>query len=256
MYVFLKRMSYPSRLIDLEVFFGIETSVISRIVSKVLDILYEFRGILHWDHHRLTKETLTMYAEAIVSKKAPLNCVVGFIDGTVRPIARPTRYQRSTYNGHKRVHALKFQSVSAPDGMIIHLSGPYVGRRHDTRMLRESKLSEALSKHMRLGDSTFVIYGDPAYGLENHIISPFRGANLTKPQELFNKRMSRVRVSVEWCFGSVLSNWAFIDFKKNLKVFLQPIGKLYVVAVLLQNFLTCYNGNMCSKSQRSCSFSS
>ncbi|KAL9977147.1 hypothetical protein ACROYT_G014520 [Oculina patagonica] len=33
------------------------------------------------------------------------------MDGTVRPIARPGERQRVLYNGHKRVHALKFQSV-------------------------------------------------------------------------------------------------------------------------------------------------
>ena len=28
------------------------------------------------------------------------------------------------YNGHKRIHALKFQSVVAPNGMIANLYGP------------------------------------------------------------------------------------------------------------------------------------
>ena len=48
----------------------------------------------------------------------------GFVDGTVRPIARPGEYQRVLYNGYKRVHALKFQSVVAPNGMIANLHGP------------------------------------------------------------------------------------------------------------------------------------
>ena len=46
------------------------------------------------------------------------------MDGTVRPIARPGEHQRVLYNGHKRVHALKFQSVVAPNGMIANLYGP------------------------------------------------------------------------------------------------------------------------------------
>src|SRR4051812_37404856 len=47
-------------------------------------------------------------------------------------------------------------------------------------------------------------------------------------QEEFNRRMSLVRVSVEWCFGKVLQYFAFIDYKKNLKVFHQPVGMLYI----------------------------
>ena len=46
------------------------------------------------------------------------------MDGTVRPICRPEENQRSVYNGHKRVHALKFQSIALPNGLIGHLFGP------------------------------------------------------------------------------------------------------------------------------------
>ena len=39
---------------------------------------------------------------------------------------------RVLYNGHKRVHAIKFQSVVAPNGLIANLFGPVEGRRHDS----------------------------------------------------------------------------------------------------------------------------
>jgi hypothetical protein len=42
----------------------------------------------------------------------------------VRPICRPGKYQRQVYNGHKRVHALKYQSVVAANGLIVHMHGP------------------------------------------------------------------------------------------------------------------------------------
>ena len=48
-----------------------------------------------------------------------------FFDGTVRPICRPgTVNQRLLYNGHKRIHGIKFQSVVTPDGMIANMYGP------------------------------------------------------------------------------------------------------------------------------------
>ena len=45
----------------------------------------------------------------------------------MRAISRPGKDQRLVYNGHKRVHALKFQSVSLLNGIIANLFGP-VGR--------------------------------------------------------------------------------------------------------------------------------
>ena len=56
----------------------------------------------------------------------------GFLDGTVRPIAWPIHNQHHVYNGHKRVHALKFQGLMVPNGVIVHLARPWVGRRHDS----------------------------------------------------------------------------------------------------------------------------
>lgn len=44
------------------------------------------------------------------------------------------------YNGHKRVHSMKFQSVALPNGLISNLAGPYEGKHHDSMMLNESGL--------------------------------------------------------------------------------------------------------------------
>ena len=56
------------------------------------------------------------------------------MDGTVRPICKPKHDQRAVYNENKRVHALKFQSVVAANGMIANLFGPVERRRHDSRI--------------------------------------------------------------------------------------------------------------------------
>ena len=67
---------------------------------------------------------LKNYTEAVFNKGAALRNWFGFVDGTVRPIPRPDENQRVVYNGHKRVHGLKFQSVVIPNGLIAHLYGP------------------------------------------------------------------------------------------------------------------------------------
>ena len=44
---------------------------------------------------------------------------------------------------------------------------------------------------------------------------------------------------MEWVFGDITSYFAFLDFKKNLKVGLSPVGKMYAVCALLRNAITC-----------------
>ena len=54
--------------------------------------------------------------------------------------------QRAVYDGHKRVHSLKCQSVVAPNGMIANLFCPVEGRRHDAAMLTMSGLLDELQQ--------------------------------------------------------------------------------------------------------------
>ena len=61
---------------------------------------------------------------AISASGALLKNCFGFVERTVRPICRPGRNQRVVYNGHKRVHSLKFQSVFLPNGIMGNIYGP------------------------------------------------------------------------------------------------------------------------------------
>ena len=50
----------------------------------------------------------------------------------------------------------------------------------------------------------------------------------------FSKYMSSVRAAIEWIFGNVLNDFEFVDFKKNLKMGLSSVGKMYIVCGLAQ----------------------
>ena len=54
----------------------------------------------------------------------PLKNCIGFIDGTMRAICTPVYDQETTYNGHKQKDAEKFQSVMAPNGVIVAVHSP------------------------------------------------------------------------------------------------------------------------------------
>ena len=72
----------------------------------------------------LQPQHLEKYAQEIHREGAALNNCRAFIDGTLRRICYPGENQRVMYNGHKRVHGIKFQSVVTADGMIASLYGP------------------------------------------------------------------------------------------------------------------------------------
>ena len=106
--------------------FGRSISELCYITNKMVDILHNKYGHLltSFEQAWLDPCMLKRYADAIHDKGAALDNCWGFIDGTVRPICRPQMNQKTVYNGHKRVHALKFQSVVASNGLIANLFGP------------------------------------------------------------------------------------------------------------------------------------
>ena len=122
----LKRFAYPCRYGDMIPLFGRLVLVICMITNHVLDFIYSNHSqlITEWNNSLLSPNLLEVYANAVHKKGAALQNCFGFIDGTVLPIAKPGVNQRIVYNGHKRVHSLKFQSVVIPNGMIAHLYGP------------------------------------------------------------------------------------------------------------------------------------
>ena len=106
----LKRFAYPCRYSDMVHCFGRPVPVLSMAANAVTNFVFDTHGhlITDWNPIILHLQALLQYSQAIRAKGAPLNNCFGFIDGTVRPISRPGRNQRIVYNGHKRVHALKF----------------------------------------------------------------------------------------------------------------------------------------------------
>lgn len=155
------------------------------------------------------------------------------------------------YNGHKRVRALKFQSVAIPNGLIANLYGPVEGLRHDAGMFKESGLLNILQREARTPrGEPLCLYGDPAYPLRPQLMDPYRDADVlvvTPEMRAFNTAMSEVRVSVEWLFGDIAEYFKFIDYKKNLKLGMSAVANQYIVSALFRNILTCLYSNTTSE---------
>ena len=109
----------------------------------------------------------------------------------------PGSNNRVLYNGHKRVYAIKFQSIAAPNGMIINLYRPVEGKRYDNGMLAMSGLLPQLQLDARTSNGNpFCVYGDPGYPLKVQLRGPFKGS-LNQQQKNSNQSMSRLHTSVE-----------------------------------------------------------
>ncbi len=175
----------------------------------------------------------------------PFDGCWGFIDGTLLKTCRPSVGQRAVYNGHKKQHGLKYQAVTTPDGLIVSLSEAFAGRAHDMTMFHESEMNNLLDSLPNDPDPTkrLHIFRDQGYSNSLNVVTPYRGLNLTPAQVDFNRTMSSIREPVEWAFKDIDQQWAFIDFKKNLNLLLQPVGKYYLVAAFLWNCLCCCNGS-------------
>ena len=108
--------------------FGRPVPELCMITNRVMDFVYDLHGHRNtqWNPTILNSRLLEQYANAISDKGAALENCVGFVDGTVRPISKPGEMQRIVYNGHKRVHALKFQSVATPNGLVTICSDQWV----------------------------------------------------------------------------------------------------------------------------------
>ena len=56
--------------------------------------------------------------------------------------------------------------------------------------------------------------------------------------------MNSAHVSFEWVFNDIINCFNFFDFKKNLKVGLSAVRKMYIVCILMQNAHTFLYGSL------------
>ena len=244
--ILLRRLAYPNRLCELVSLFGRHQTELSVIINVMLHEIFT----KHNNRVRDIKQDWIMhedFAKAIHSKGAALQNCWGFLDGTQGRMCRPQEGQQSVFNGHKRIHSLKYQALTCPNGLIAHFYGPMEGRRHDSALYYESGLDDELPLIQDANGDQLCIYGDSAYALRRYLITPFKGAKLSQIQHDFNKNMASVRVSVEWAFAKITQIFAFLAYHHNHKVFLQPIAKYWIVSAILCNCHTCLYGSQTGK---------
>ena len=240
----LYRLARPRRIRpELETYFSMRKSRISAIISTFIDAFYEV-ALQFLSDPSIFKDRFELYAGLIHEKSGVHGIDVwGFIDGTLRKTCRPSHFQKLLYSGHKRCHGIKFQSVTTPDGLIALLFGPVNGNRHDSFMLRDSRLLQMLRDLFPEGEKRYSLYGDPAYPQSELLFGGFRRPAAGSEEAIWNTQMSKVRETVEWLFKEIITKWSFLDFRASMKVFQFPVAKYFAVGAFLTNLHCCIYGS-------------
>lgn len=124
------------------------------------------------------------------------------VDGTERPIGRPTQEPAQTekYSGKKKRHTVKnIVLTDKQTKKIVLLGATEPGSKHDKRMLDETEVS--LPPGSRLFQDTG-FQGYSPFGIE--IFQPVkkpRKGELTEDQKAGNREISRERIGVEHSIG-------------------------------------------------------
>lgn len=181
--------------------------------------------------------------------------VFGFHDDTViatcRPGSGPTvdgeRHdnfiQMAFYNGWKKHHGYKYQTLELPNGMCADMYGPCSFRHNDLELLRDSQLNGRLADVQAGETLQFASYGDGIFPIDTHVIGKHIGD--TTPAERYeNRMMSKIRIANEWDYSVTANLFPFIKWRSSQKIRQNSlVPRYYFVATLLRNAHMClYEG--------------
>ena len=89
----------------------------------------------------------------------------------------------------------------------------------------------------------YYLFADRGYTHSNSYVQvPYKAPVLLPYQTAYSGAMSKIRQPVEWSFGKVGRYFAFVDFEKNQKLYLQPVASYWQIATLT-NCHSCFYGN-------------
>jgi len=126
-----------------------------------------------------------------------------FIDGTERPIRRPSSRERrkAFYSGKKKRHTIKNVLVTGPGREVLYLSRTCEGKTHDKRIADEEdyRFPEGTTLYQ---DKGFQGYAPPGASVRQPKKKP-KGQELTDEEKAENSAINAARVKVEHAIGGV-----------------------------------------------------
>jgi len=249
----LDRWVKSRRLEDLVSEYGRSEAALCNIYNSMLAWLYRNHGHLLKNPAYINRQVCQRWGQALLAKGHVLhNLFIGFVDGTLRPVARPKVGQRLFYTGYKKFHAIKFLGICAPDGIMVYLDGPLEGSLNDHAHQDVSDVETCISRWCGCLDGVvgddyqhLLILGDKGFHDQAHVAAMYkkpRGGDLTEAEREFNRMISPMRVCIEWEFGDILKLFPKLADRGKNRLLLSRVGVEYAVAVLMYNIRVCMFG--------------
>lgn len=163
--------------------------------------------------------------------------VVGCIDGTLLRLYQAPSQDRNSYATRKNCFTFGATGVCDHRGVFIYFSTGYVGSIHDSAVYKDGKLFTEAHRYFQGED---YLLGDAAYALSTTLMTRYKGNNLIRDQNDFNKVHASARTKIEHGFGILKSQFRSltnlrmnIDTNKGIR---RACHWIYA-CVVLHNFL-------------------
>ena len=175
---------------------------------------------------------------------------VGAIDGKHVAIKKPAK-SGSLYHNYKGFFSIILLAVVDADYKFLWVDVGANGGCSDAQIYNACELKEMLiSNEIGLPppeplpgqdvDVPYFLIGDDAFALTHFLMKPYSRRNLTRPERIFNYRLSRARRIVENAFGILANRWGCL--LTTLRVAPSTATTIVLACCTLHNILTKGSG--------------
>jgi hypothetical protein len=147
------------------------------------------------------------------------NCI-GAVDGKHVRIKMPTRSGSLFYN-YKHFFSILLLALVDANYCFITVDVGAIGKSSDSNVFKKSNIGRKLeSNQLGIPGSSkplpndengkcmpFVIVGDEAFALSEHVLRPYPNSNISVQQRIYNYRLTRARRMVECAVGILANKW-------------------------------------------------
>ena len=130
---------------------------------------------------------------------------IGFLDGSNIVLRDRPKVDPEAYFSRKKNYGFNLQAICDWDQRFIWVSMGHTASAHDSTAFKSTELYQRIHEHF---DAEEYILADKAYGLERHIITPYKEPASRQPaNRRFNLQHAIPRVKIEHAFGVLKARW-------------------------------------------------
>ena len=133
---------------------------------------------------------------------------VGFLDGSNIVLRDKPMVDPKAYFSRKKNYGFNLQAICDWKGRFIWTSMGHTAGSHDSLVFKSTDIYRNPSRYFDLEE---YVLADKAYGLERHIITPYKEPASSRAENTaFNYHLSIPRVKIEHAFGVLKARWPIL----------------------------------------------